>query len=74
MQTLERDQVLPQTIFLFFFFFFLYWEFEFRAYTEPLHQPFFVKDFFEVGFLNYLPQSGFELWFSWSLPPEELTL
>jgi hypothetical protein len=34
---------------------------------EPLHQPFFVMGFFEIGFKVW---AGFEPWSSWSLPPE----
>jgi hypothetical protein len=35
--------------------------FELRAYTfEPLQQPFFMMDFFEVGSLELFAQAGFK--------------
>jgi hypothetical protein len=34
---------------------------------EPLHQPFFVKGFFEIGSRELFAWASFELWSSWSL-------
>jgi hypothetical protein len=39
-------------------------------HLEPLHQPFFVMDFFEIGSHKLFPWAGFKPWSSWSLPPE----
>jgi hypothetical protein len=41
-------------------------------HLEPLHQPFFVKVFFEIetGSLELFPWAGLETRSSWSLPPE----
>jgi hypothetical protein len=39
-------------------------------HLEPLHQPFFVMSFFEIGSHKLFARAGFELWPSWSLPPE----
>jgi hypothetical protein len=41
---------------------------------EPLHQPFFVMGIFKTGSCKLFAQAGFELWSSWSLPPEQLGL
>jgi hypothetical protein len=41
---------------------------------QPLRQPFFVLDGFEIGSWNYLPRVGVKQWSSWLLPPEYLGL
>jgi hypothetical protein len=43
-------------------------------HLKPLHQPFFVKAFFEIGSCKLFAQAGFNPWSSWSLPPEKLWL
>jgi hypothetical protein len=39
-------------------------------HREPLYQPFFVKGFLKIGFLELFAWAGFELWSSWSLSLE----
>jgi hypothetical protein len=40
-------------------------------HLEPLHQLFFVADFFfKIGCQELFAQAGFEPWSSWSLPRE----
>jgi hypothetical protein len=43
-------------------------------YLEPLHQPFFVLGFFEIGSHELFAWAGFELRFCWSLLPKKLGL
>jgi hypothetical protein len=43
-------------------------------HLEPLHQPFFVKGFFEIGSWELFAWAGFGPQSSWSLPPEYLGL
>jgi hypothetical protein len=38
-------------------------------HLEPLHQPFFVMGFFEIGSLKLFAPAGFKLRSSWSLSP-----
>jgi hypothetical protein len=39
-------------------------------HLEPLHQPFFMMGFSEIGSRELLAWAGLKLWSSWSLPPE----
>jgi hypothetical protein len=39
-------------------------------HLEPLHQPYLCEGFFEIGSQELFAQARFELWSSWSLPPE----
>jgi hypothetical protein len=39
-------------------------------HLEPLHQPFFMMGFFEIGSCVQFALAGLELPSSWSLPPE----
>jgi hypothetical protein len=41
---------------------------------EPLHQPFFLLDVFEIVSHELFAWAAFEPWSSWSLPPEKLEL
>jgi hypothetical protein len=55
--------------------FFLFFFYSTGAWTqdlhlEPLHQPFFVMGFFEIGSHKLFPRAGLEWWSSWSLLPE----
>jgi hypothetical protein len=45
-------------------FFFVIVGFELRAYLEPLHLPFFVMGFFDIGSHELFAQAGFEPQFS----------
>jgi hypothetical protein len=61
------------------FFFILIFFFRTMVWTqglhlEPIHQPFFVMDFFEIGSSELFAWAGFELHSSWSLSPEQLGL
>jgi hypothetical protein len=54
-----------------------FWDFFFGSrirtqglHLEPLQQPFFVMDFFEIGSLKLFALAGFEPQSSWSLSPE----
>jgi hypothetical protein len=53
-----------------FFFFVVLW-FEFWAYTlSHSISSLFWRAFFEIGSHKLFAWAGFELWSSWSLPPE----
>jgi hypothetical protein len=57
----ERQISVPQRAYLSksgFFSFFVVLEFELRAYT--LSHPFFVMEFFEIGYCKLLTRAGFE--------------
>jgi hypothetical protein len=61
--------------FLSFFFLSFFFNCSTRVWTqslhfEPLHQPFFVKGFFEIRSHEPFAWNGFKLWSSWSLSPE----
>jgi hypothetical protein len=52
-------------------FFFSVLEFELRAYTlSSSSNPFLWWVFFKIGSRKLFAQADFELWSSWSLPPE----
>jgi hypothetical protein len=38
-------------------------------HLEPLHQPFFVMSFFDIGSHDLFSHAGFKPWSSWSQPP-----
>jgi hypothetical protein len=55
---------------LLFFFFGWYWSLNSGLTPWAIHQPIFVMGLFKIASCELFAWAGFELWSSWSLPPE----